>query len=104
MATLRLQFCPPNWYNSFMCGRYTLTKELHELAKRFEAEMTDFDSDCRARRPEVSRAVPAQRNDSAAAGNLNDRHARPTIPQHNIAPTQSVIVVNDTGQRQIVTM
>lgn len=56
-----------------MCGRYTLTKELRELAKRFEAEM--------------------------AAG-----FEKTLAPRYNIAPTQSVIVVNDTWQREIVSM
>ena len=56
-----------------MCGRCTLTKELRELAKRFEAEISaSFD--------------------------------KTIAPRYNIAPTQSVIVVNDTGQREIVSM
>jgi putative SOS response-associated peptidase YedK len=55
-----------------MCGRYTLTKELHELAKRFQAEIAIINAKL--------------------------------FPRYNVAPTQSVIVVNDTGQRQIVAM
>ena len=55
-----------------MCGRFTLTTELKEIAERFAAPLP-----------------PA---------------ALTTKPRWNIAPTQSVIVVNDTGARQLVAM
>ncbi len=56
-----------------MCGRYTLTVEVKELALRFGAEVT----------PDLAGIF---------------------APRFNIAPTQTVIVVNDIGQRQIVQM
>ena len=55
-----------------MCGRFTLTTELKQIAERFAAPLPP--------------AAPT------------------TKPRWNIAPTQSVIVVNDTGARQLVAM
>jgi len=55
-----------------MCGRFTLTTELKEIAERFAAPLPP--------------TAPIAK------------------PRFNIAPTQSVIVVSDTGQRQLVAM
>jgi len=57
-----------------MCGRFTLTAEIETVAKRFGTPLPSDDW--------VSCAPP----------------------RFNIAPTQNVVVVNDTGQRQLVHM
>ena len=57
-----------------MCGRFTLTTEIKLVANRFGAPL------------------PA------------DEWATCAPPPFNIAPTQNVIVVNDTGRRQLVQM
>ena len=68
-----------------MCGRFTLTKEMREIAARF--------------------GVNYPRGYSGT-GTIDPAPAElPALsPRWNIAPTQMVIVVNDTGERQLVPM
>ena len=65
-----------------MCGRYTLTNDLKEIAVRFQVE---------------ERLTPFSNQPSVESERL-------LKPRFNIAPTQTVIVVNDEGQRQFFAM
>jgi putative SOS response-associated peptidase YedK len=64
----------PVGYTGLVCGRFTLTSDIEVVARRFGVP------------------VPA------------DEWASCAPPRFNVAPTQSVIVVNDTGQRRLVAM
>jgi putative SOS response-associated peptidase YedK len=74
-----------------MCGRFTLTAEARALAARFGVNYPR------------GFAGPAAVDSASTA--VDAVQSQPVLtPRYNIAPTQSVIVVNDTGQRQIVQM
>ncbi|HUK82266.1 MAG TPA: SOS response-associated peptidase [Verrucomicrobiae bacterium] len=74
-----------------MCGRFTLTAEARSLAARFGVNY-----------PRGFAGPAAVDSTSTSA---DTAQSRPDLtPRYNIAPTQSVIVVNDTGQRQLVQM
>ena len=65
-----------------MCGRFTLTTEMRVIADRFGVD--------------YPRGFSGTGNQTSSADSYT--------PRFNIAPTQSVIVINDTGQRQLVAM
>ena len=74
-----------------MCGRFTLTKEMREIAARFGVN--------------YPRGYAGTGTIDSPANSIDPTKPSPgLIPRYNIAPTQSVIVVNDTGERQLVPM
>jgi len=74
-----------------MCGRFTLTAEMRAIAERFGVE--------------YPRGFAGTGGVRSASGSVEPvQPPRALTPRYNIAPTQSVIVVNDTGQRQLVQM
>jgi putative SOS response-associated peptidase YedK len=85
-----------------MCGRYTLTADLKKVADRFGAPVPPEWAD---EKDTATSVGSTQAPSLGPAGAATTRpHLGVTLPRFNIAPTQSVIVVSDDGQRRLVQM
>ena len=78
-----------------MCGRFTLTKQMREIAARFGVHYPRGYSGPGTTEP--GKTVGAETSVPGLQPSVGSA-------RYNIAPTQPVIVVNDTGQRQLVVM